>query len=396
MKLSRRDWLRAGALGTGALLLDLPARARTSFNGMPATLLEDWGTSPTKLEDKAPLRLMSNENPYGPSDKARQAVLDNLHRGNRYPYDYAETLKKTLAEVEGVQTDNILLGAGSTEILCLAAAAYGLPGKKVVSSDLTFLALINYATKMGAVSTLVPVEAQYRHDLPALEKAVDADTRIVYLDNPGNPTGTLLPTDAVKSFCERVSTKCLVFVDEAYRELIMDPTLALAKQRTVKDLSVTNKNIIVARTFSKVYGLAGLRVGYAVAHVDTIKQLAKYQMIPGLTVSAAGVAAAFASLKDDAFVDYTRRNNAAVKDYTLGVLRGHGFAAAESHTNFVLFDLRGHDAEQYRQYMEKQGILLRASLMPHNGEKKPHCRLSLGTMDEMKTWAAAFATYLRS
>jgi histidinol-phosphate aminotransferase len=393
MKLSRRDWLRAGALGTGALLLDLPARARA----LPHTLLEDWGTPPSKLpDDKAPLRLMSNENPYGPSDKARQAVLDNLHRGNRYPYDYAETLKKQLADIEGVQPDNILLGAGSTELLCLAAAAYGLPGKKVVSSDLTFLALINYATKMGAASITVPVDAQYRHDLPALEKAVDADTRIVYLDNPGNPTGTLLPTDALKAFCERVSTKCLVFVDEAYRELVMDPTLALAKQRTLKDLAVANKNVVVARTFSKVYGLAGLRVGYAVAHADTIKQLAKHQMIPGLTVSAAGVAAALACLQDDAFVDYTRRNNAAVKDYTLGVLRQHGFAAAESHANFVFFDLKGRDAEQYRQYMEKQGILLRASAQPYMGQKRPHCRLSLGTMAEMKTWAEAFTNYLRS
>lgn len=391
--ISRRNWLKAGALGTGALLLEMPSLAQ----GSTAAWQELWPeTTMRKASAENPIRLMSNENPYGPSESARKAIIEQMNRGNRYPYDYAETLKKDIATVEGVSPDHILLGAGSTEILCLAAAAYSIAGKKVVSSDLTFMALINYATKMGAINIQVPVDAQYKHNLTGLENAIDADTRLVYLDNPGNPTGTLLPTAEVKAFVVQASKKAFVFVDEAYRELVMDATLAQAKTRTIKDVAISNKNVLVARTFSKVYGLAGMRIGYAVAHPETILKLSKYQMVSGLTVSSAGIAAAKASLADDAFVESTRKANAAAKDFTMSILKQHNFTAAESHTNFILFNLKGRDPEQYRTMMEQKNILLRASMMPYQGQKISHCRLSIGTMEEMKIWAQAFNQYLQS
>ncbi len=384
-KLSRRAWLRGSALTAGALLLDLPAHGATGYE-------EPWGLSPTAKLANAPIRLLSNENPYGPPPGVLKAIGESLHRGNRYTRDYAEEVTATIAAIEGVKPENIMLGAGSSELLCLAALSSGVQGKNVVSSELTFMGLVSYAQKLGATWKPVPVTPARQHDLGLFEKAIDADTRVVYIDNPGNPTGALTPHNELKVFAEWASSKALVFIDEAYREYIQVPTLAQARTHTLKQLSIVNENVIVARTMSKVYGMAGIRVGYAIAHASTVKKLQNLQMIPGLTVSSAALSAATAALAGETFVEASRTQNAEVMAYTVRELQRLGFPAANTHTNFLFFDMPGRNPEAFRKYMEDHAILLRASLY----SQKPMCRLSLGTRADMEVCITHIEKFVRS
>ena len=205
------------------------------------------------------VRLNSNENPYGPSEKAKKAVMESLSKGNRYAFDELEELKKIIAAKEGVDPSYVLIGAGSGELLVQTGIAYGLEGGRVLSAYPTFPLLMNCAQQMKAVWDKVDLNQKLEHNYEALASGIKSDTKLVFSCNPNNPTGTVVSDSIVKSFCEEASKKTLVYADEAYLEFL-EPT----QQKSMVGLVQNNTNIIVSKTFSKIYGLAGLRIGYVI------------------------------------------------------------------------------------------------------------------------------------
>ena len=200
-----------------------------------------------------PVRLTSNENPYGFSPKAKQAILDYVELGNQYANGEKVTkLEKMIADREGLKSENVILGSGSGEVLCMAGVAYGWQDGEIITPDLTFPMIFRYAENFGAKIQEVPLNEKYKHDLEAMEKRVSGKTSLVYVCNPNNLRGTILPQKSVRDFCEEVSNKTTVFVDEAYLEYTDD-----YPGNSMVELVKQDKDVIVSRTFSKIYGMAG-------------------------------------------------------------------------------------------------------------------------------------------
>ena len=261
---NRRDWLKT-TLGLAAGV-PVAATMANQLMAMPVSSLESkvygkYSTAPMNL------RLGSNENPYGPSEKARKAVMDILVEGNRYPFQTVNEFKKVLAEKEGVTPEHIAVGAGSSDLLCATGAAFGLEGGAILSAYPTFPTLMNFSEVFRTRWDKVNVNEKLEYDYEAVARQVKSDTRLVFVCNPNNPTGTFTNPAIVKAFCDDVSQKATVFADEAYLEF-----LEAKLQVSMVDLVQKDKNVIVSRTFSKIYGLAGLRIGYLVAKPDLIRK----------------------------------------------------------------------------------------------------------------------------
>jgi histidinol-phosphate aminotransferase len=240
---------------------------------------------------------------------ARTANQESSTMGNRSVYDETGELHALLAAREGVTPEHIMLGCGSSEILCLAGLGVGLEGGAVLSAYPVFRLLMDYAARFNARWDKVNLDDNLVHDLDKLAAAVKPDTKLVFVINPNNPTGTLLDPQKLKNFCEETSKKATVFADEAYIEFL-EP----AQQKSMVELiKAGNNNVMVSRTFSKVYGLAGSRVGYAIAHPDLIRKMTKYQIWGNM--NQFGVAAAKASLADQEFVTMTRKRNAEARTH---------------------------------------------------------------------------------
>jgi len=326
----------------------------------------------------AKVRLNSNENPYGPSEKAKKAVMQILSEGNRYAFNELEEMRKILADKEGVDPSYIMLGAGSGELLCQTGITYGLEGGRVLSGYPTFPLLMNYAEKMNATWDKVDLNEKLEYDYQKLLSAIKSDTRLVFACNPNNPTGTVVDYDIVKSFCEEASKKTLVYSDEAYIEFL-EP----AQQKSMVSIVQRTPNLIVSKTFSKVYGLAGLRIGYIVAHPDVLKKVGKY----GDTISPSqtALAAAKASLGDIDFMKMTREKNAVARKVLTDYLDSKKIFHGKSVTNVVLFPAP-KDGKMILTKLEEKGFLIRV----WDYQQKEWCRVSIGTADEMKSFVKAF------
>ncbi|HEX5170023.1 MAG TPA: histidinol-phosphate transaminase [Cyclobacteriaceae bacterium] len=378
--INRRTWLKNSALLTGSIVttLGLPnfAEASAAFGMKPFqgthSLLERYHLAPAIIpEMKA--RLLANENPWGPSKNAIKAIADNAHKGNRYVYNSSMKMVEVLTKKEGVTADQILLAPGSTDILEKTAFALCMNGGNVVSADPTYLSLINTATKIGATWKNIPLKKDYSHDLDAMAAAIDSDTKLVYICNPNNPTGTITPIEELKAFCKKVSSKVPVFIDEAYLDLMEDPA-----RQTAAGLIAEGHDVIVARTFSKIHGMAGLRIGYMVAakdRVEKIKKLVRTEM--GICVTS--LEGAMASLADVEFQDFTRVHNKESRDYAFAELQKAGMDPIPSYTSFILFPLQMPVKDFLGKMMEK-GVGIRGYEI--NG--KPYGRVSMGTMEEMQ------------
>ncbi len=373
--LTRRDWfkstlaLTAGVTFVSSFTEQLMAapmsEAERSFFGL-------------KINDDQKVRLNSNENPYGPSEKAKKAVIESLSRGNRYAFNELEELKRIIAEKEGVDPTYILLGAGSGELLVQTGIAYGLEGGRVLSAYPTFALLMTYAQQMKAVWDKVDLNEKLEHNYEALLSAIKSDTRLVFSCNPNNPTGTVVSDSIVKSFCEEASKKTLVYADEAYLEFL-EPT----QQKSMVGLVQRNPNVVVSKTFSKIYGLAGLRIGYVVGHPDTLKKISQY----GDTISPSqtAIAAAEASLGDMDFMKMTRDKNAVARKVLTDYLDQKKFFYGKSQTNVVLFPAP-KEGKKILTQLDEKGYLIR--VWDYQG--KEWCRVSIGTQDEMKAFIKVF------
>ena len=325
------------------------------------------------------VRLSANENPYGPSASAMRAMTDALHDAPRYPDELTEALCADIAGFHKLTCDEVLLGDGSSDILRVVASAYGGPGKKLVIADPTFEAIAHYAQHDGTEVVKVPLDASYAHDL---DKMKSAD--IVYICNPNNPTGTITPKQRVREFLAAVPQSTIVLVDEAYHHYTNS-----ADYESVIPLVATTPNLIVARTFSKIYAMAGLRAGYAVAQKSIINKLGAAQQWDAMNVVA--LAGARASLKDAQHVIDGRRHNDETKKWLVAQMKSAGYEVLPSETNFVMIDVR-RDVKPLigaiRQHGVQPGRLFPA--MPH------HLRVTIGRPEEMQKFVDAFSAALSS
>jgi histidinol-phosphate aminotransferase len=379
-QISRRSWIKQTAVTTTGLIAGMGltnnAKANPAFGMKPYksqyNLLENYHIAPPDIENlKA--RLLANENPWGPSKKAVAAIAASASKGSRYVYSSSLKMVEILAAKENVLPENILIAPGSTDILEKVAFALCMKGGNVVSADPSYMSLVNTATSIGATWKNIPLKADYAHDLNAMAQAVDNDTKLVYICNPNNPTGTLTPVEEIIPFCKTVAPKVPIFIDEAYIELLEKP-----ETQTAVSLVKEGHDVIISRTFSKIHGMAGLRIGYMVAKAERVKMIQDIVRTE-MGISITSLEGALASLKDLEFQEYTRVNNIKNRTYVFGELEKVGMNPIPSYTSFILFPIQMPVKDLLAKMFEK-GVGIRG----YDIHGKPYGRVSMGTMDEVK------------
>jgi histidinol-phosphate aminotransferase len=362
---SRRDFSHA----IGQSLAFLVAAPRV-LSAVKAPAYDD-------VPSRGPIRLNYNESPYGPSPKARDAFAVCGLTAARYPDHKYKEVQDALAELHGVARENILLGCGSTEILRVADAAFLAPGKNVVAAETTFEAVLGYAKVTKAEPLKVALTGDYRHDLTRMAAACTSKTGLVYVCNPNNPTGTIVSRDELGAFFERVPPTTLILVDEAYHHLVDDPSYASALEWHGK-----YPNVVVARTFSKVFGMAGMRLGYAVGAKETIAAMREYTL--GDNGNSAVLAAVLESLSDQQHVLESQNKLIQTRNWTNAELAKDKRRFIVSQGNFLMIDM-GTDVKPVIEQFKQRNILVgrRFASMPN------HLRVTIGTQAEMEQFVRA-------
>lgn len=368
-QINRRNWLRQSALSLTALGIT-PSLFSNDVNGFLGRL----STIPSADN---PILLNGNENPYGPSPLAQKAILQHYLTSNRYPDNFIPSLKQKIALHWKVQEQNILLGAGSSEIIGLACQLAAAKSKgHIITAEPSYKVWNSQATAIGLSFKKNPLPQNGAPDLNTFFGPITQQTKMVYICNPNNPTGTVMDVKQVEAFALKVPKQTYVFIDEAYTEYAGLATLA--------PIAIDNPNIIVAKTFSKIYGLAGARVGYAIAHPKTIEALSAFQPWPDSNVSAVAATAAIASLNDHGFVNDCREKANQAKEICYATFRELNFKYIPSSANFILFNidkLKGNLIEEMKQRN------IEVQFREHYGGK--WCRVSMGTIEEMEIFTKA-------
>jgi histidinol-phosphate aminotransferase len=362
---NRRNWLKQTSLGIVGLGI-IP------FESIAIPTKENI----IKEKSTSLIRLRSNENPYGPSTLASNAMSDNVSASNRYNWDLLDELIGKIAQKHNLTDQNILLGAGSSEILNLVALLCSKKSGNLIIAETTFDYWTITAENAGLKKIAIPLTADKKHDLSAMLNAIDTDTKMIYICNPNNPTGTICASEALVNFINEATKRTKVLVDEAYLDFTDQPSLA--------NLVTENKNLIIAKTFSKIYALAGSRIGYAIAHPDTIKEISQLQFAANGSVSVVSASGALASLKDDKFVTDTITFNNEVRKYTVDQLENLKIRCIPSHTNFVYFSLENYNKDLFEQL--KKNNILGTKIYEEKGKWS---RITIGTMKEMKQFIKA-------
>lgn len=327
------------------------------------------------------VRLSSNENPYGPAEQVRKVMRENFELGCRYPFQYIKGLVRDIAQKEEVSEDCIVITGGSTEGLKAAGLVYGLQGGEIVAADPTFQALLRYAEHFGAHVHRVPLDDTLTHDLEAMERRITGKTRLIFICNPNNPSGTLLNPGRLKDFCSSVAARSVVFSDEAYYDYITE-----AEYPSMVELVREDYNVIVSKTFSKVYGLAGMRIGYLIARPDIARRLKNALMANTNTLA---ILAARQALKDTEFYKFSLAQNKAGKDMIYSTLDEMGLSYIPSHTNFVFFK-SGLPVDTLIQRMGSEGVQIGRPFPP----LLDWARISTGTLDEVEVFTSALKKVL--
>lgn len=379
--MNRRDWLKAGFLAAGGLA-SAPALA---FKGAklhrhaPGSVIQEMLPIFPFEESRMMARLNANENPYGPSPKVVKAIAESVSLGNRYGHGDAAKLIEMIAEKEGVKPENIMLGPGSTDLLEKTAFVQFQHGGNIVAGDPSYMSIMNTTQALGGNWKAVPLTADYAHDLPAMAKAVDANTNLVYICNPNNPTGSITDAGALKKFCTEVSVKVPVFVDEAYLEFLEKP-----ETQTMVGLVADGKDVIVARTFSKIHGMAGLRIGYIVATEERIETITeKVRSTMGLCVTS--LKGAIASMQEQNFLSQCKSQNTECREYVWDEITKLGYEPIPSHTSFMIFTI-AMDGKVFMKNMYEGGVGIRTYQM----YDQSWCRVSMGTHDELAYFLETF------
>jgi len=328
------------------------------------------------------IKLASNENPFGPSPLAIAALQKSLAGLSLYPDGNAFYLKNKLAAKLGLDTTNLVLGNGSNEIIEFLGHAFLRPGVEVVVSQYCF-AIYPIITKLFGANLITVPAVDYGHDLPAMLRAITPDTALVFVANPNNPTGTFATREEVIHFVNEVPDHVILVLDEAYIEFLDDP-LDLAPLVH----SGVRKNLVLMRTFSKIYGLAGLRVGYGIAHPELVSALEKIRQPFNINLPAQ--IAALAALDDDEHVRKTRSNNFGGLEFYSRAFRDLGLEFVPSAANFIL--VRVGEGQRVFEGLQRQGVITR----PMGGYGLPEwIRISVGTPEENSRCLAALKSVLR-
>ncbi|MET1258677.1 histidinol-phosphate transaminase [Flagellimonas sp. DF-77] len=388
--INRRNWLKTSALTAGGFLA-APYLGFSRNETLPLTLDEAGNAVyspffkeflPDVVREFPPLeaKLNANENPYGPSPMALEALKNAAAGGNRYAWKELFQLIEKIATFENVSPKNIMMGPGSSDLLEKTAMVLFMNGGNVVSADPAYMSLIRVAEAAGGTWKPVPLKDDWSHDLEAMEQAIDSETKLVYICNPNNPTGTITDSKALLDFCSRVSEQVPVFVDEAYLWFLDE-----GAKHSMVSLINEGKNVIIARTFSKIHGMAGLRVGYAVAQETTLNELQRITRA-GMGISYPSVFAALAAMDDTEFLTTSRVRNAEARAYTFNTLKSMGFEPVPSHTSFMIFPIE-MEGKAFLNKMTAEKVGVRAFQF----FDKKWCRVSMGTLDEMKLFTQALA-----
>jgi histidinol-phosphate aminotransferase len=367
----------------------LAARGHEDYQAQAAQAPEASRPRPVVPPGVKEIKISSNENPLGPGKAVLDAIVRQFPEAGRYPFNSTPSdsaLAAAIAAHLKTKPENIVLGAGSQEILKSAVRAFTTPTRALVTAAPSFENCPNFAKRLGHPVVEIKVDAAFRLDLDAMASAAKG-SGLVFLNNPNNPTATVHGATAVEDFVQRVrsaSPATVILIDEAYHDYVTDPSY-----QSAVPVALRTPNVFVARTFSKAFGMAGLRIGYAVGAVDTVKPLAQLKM--PYNVSVFGVAAAIAGLGDAKHIDDERNRNTDVRAYTVKALAELGCKSTESQCNFLFVDI-GRPAVDVRDACATQGILIGRDFPPF---EKTHARISLGTMDEMKKATAVFRSVLR-
>ena len=363
--ISRRDWLKGGSALAVALLLN--EKANSQNMAVP-------GFVPTA---ENPLRLGTNENPYGISIAARNAIIKKFDTVHQYDRGQSVELMEILAKIEGVETKNIIFSGGSGEILNTLALITAVEGGSILTADPTYHTLTRYAERRGVKVTRVPVDDTMTIDLDTIKAAYTDDVSLIYLVNPNNPLPTIMEKNKLKEFCIEMSKKCLVFIDEAYYDYVENPDF-----ETMVPLAAANENIVVARTASKIHGFAGVRLGVGYASEAWIKKIREF--MTGSTNQLA-ISGATASYQDIESQNFARRKNREALAITYALFEKHNVKHIKSNANFTFFET-GMDITEVREKFRANGIIVGRPFPPFT----TWCRVSMGKPEDMEYFAKVY------
>jgi len=359
---SRRDFLRIGA---GAVTGAIPWRLAAEGRLEPV---------PVGRDDRFIL-LYSNENAYGPSAKVLDAITSVAPSANRYPRLHYDSLTEKIGSVHHVSPDRVLLGCGSTEVLRMAACAFLGSGKQLIHASPTFEAMEHYAASVDSEIISVPLTSAFAHDLDAMLGRVGASTALVYICNPNNPTASLTPRKDLERFISKLPTSVLVILDEAYHHYAG----ASGMYGSFLDHPVDDEKLIVLRTFSKVYGLAGLRLGYAVGSPKIIQEMRRFATQDN--VNAMATETAFAALDDEDGIKNFIQRNADDRQEFYNQAMARALKPIDSHANFVMMNTF-HLAHDVIQHLRENNIVIGRQFPPMD----TYIRISLGRPEEMRAF----------
>lgn len=338
---------------------------------------------PTSATDDGVIRLNSNENALGIPESARDAILEGLAEANRYPLAIADEFRQRLAAFHGVPADTVVLGNGSTEALQMVVQAFARPGTALVVADPTFEDVVGYAAPFRLRLEKVPLRADHAHDLGAMRERArtSGGPALVYICNPNNPTASLTPSDEVEGWIRSAADDVVFLLDEAYVHYVSD-----SRYRSALELAVERPGVVVTRTFSKIYGLAGLRLGYAVAHPETAARVRAFAA--DVNANQLALRAAAAALEDGDYLERSRASNERARSVLEEALRELEIEWIPSHANFVMHRIAG-ELRDYIERMRGEGIRVGRPFPPMLGWN----RLSLGSPAEMERFAAVLRTF---
>jgi len=385
---NRRNWLKKSALSLAGLALmpqDTWARAVELAQHNNSTFVFQNTQSfneftPPIVKDDEQLRaiLRANENPYGPPPKAAAAFQKEVFKGNRYAWKTLNDLRDKIAKKENVSPEQILMAPGSSDILEKVAMVFYQNGGNVISADPSYMSLINVSKAVGGEWKSYKLLDDSQHDLNAMATGIDINTKLIYICNPNNPTGSVTNADDLREFCSTISEKVPVFVDEAYIELsdngLKDSMVSLVRE---------GKNVMIARTFSKIYGMAGLRIGYLIGQKETIERINDITR-GGMGITAPSIVAASVSLDSSDFEVMTKQKITEARKYTENYLESKQYPKLPSQTNFIIFEIP-IDGKEFLDKMYSKKVAVRAFTF----WDRNWCRVSIGTMEEMQIFTQA-------
>jgi histidinol-phosphate aminotransferase len=324
-------------------------------------------------------KLNANENPYGPSPNAMKAIMQASSKGAYYASEPYQFLVDMIAERNGLSNTQVSLSSGSSGVLTYAAMASSTKGQ-ILGPDLFWDTTATAPQKMGGEEIKrIAKTADLSIDLDALYAAIDDKVAMVQVTNPNNPTGSLLDARKLRDFCIKASKKVLVLVDEAYNEMTDMPDT-----NSMVSLVREGHNVVVAKTFSKIYGLAGMRVGYLLASEQNTNNINRFSL-GGYAMNQAGLAAAIASYNDEAFLKMSKSKIVEGREMVLDAVKANGLFALPSSTNFVFVDLGKGNAEIFRQKMAEQNVLIRGIYRDYNSWS----RVSMGMIPDVEKYVSA-------